>query len=108
MTVDNARMRLVATVAVTFAGSSLCILLRVYARGRLAGWVSSDWLNGRSGFLEMFTAAANMGIVLAYVSQRCLARVLSPSADVGEGFRGGILDPDLHRLESRPWKGSKL
>lgn len=108
MTVDNARMRLVATMAVTFAGSSLCILLRVYARGRLAGWVSSDWLNGRSGFLKIFTAAANMGIVLSYVSRRCPARVPSPSADVGEGFRGGILDPGLYRLESRPRKGSKL
>lgn len=108
MTVDNARMRLWVTMAVTFIGSSLFILLRVYARGRLAGWVSSDWLNGRSGSLEIFNAAANMDIVLAYVSQRCPARILSPSADVGEGCRGGILDPDLHRLESRPRKGSKL
>lgn len=108
MTVDNARMRLWVTMAVTFAGSSLSILLRVYARGRLVHWVWSDWLNGRPGFLDIFTAAANMGVVLAYVSQRCPARVLSPSADVGEGFRGGILHPDIRRLKSRPRKGSKL
>lgn len=64
MTLDNARMRLWATVAVTFAGSSLTILLRVYARvyakGKLAHWVWSDWLNGEPGFLGVSTATANM------------------------------------------------
>jgi hypothetical protein len=64
MTLDNARMRLWATVAVTFAGSSLIILLRVYvrvyARGKSSHWVWCDWLNGKPGFSGVLTAAANI------------------------------------------------
>lgn len=71
MTLDNARMQLWATVAVTFAGSSLTILLRVYvrvyarekfshARGKLSHWAWCDWLNGEPDFSGVLTAAANM------------------------------------------------
>ena len=71
MTLDSARMRLWVTVAVTFAGSSLTILLRVYvrvyarekfshARGKLSHWAWCDWLNGKPGFSAVSTATADM------------------------------------------------
>jgi hypothetical protein len=60
MTVDNARVLLVATVVVTFTASSLLISLRVYARRRLVDWVCSDWLNGRSNFSDTLTVLADM------------------------------------------------
>jgi hypothetical protein len=60
MTVDSAQVWLVATVAVTLTASSLLISLRVYARRRLADWVCSDWLNGRSDFSDTLTVLADM------------------------------------------------
>lgn len=64
MTLDNARMQLWATVAVTFVGSSLTVLLHVYfrvcAKGKLSHWAWCDWLNGKPGFKGMLTAAADM------------------------------------------------
>ena len=52
MTLDNAQIGLAATVAVAFTASSVIFLLRVYVRRWLAGWVYSDWLNGRSDSLH--------------------------------------------------------
>jgi hypothetical protein len=60
MTLDNARVKLCVVTVVSCALGSLIMVLRMHARGRLVHWCWSDWLNGKPGLSNGFTAAANI------------------------------------------------